>query len=117
MIINNYIPTHPVKDRLSGSNPDLVDSLSSQLCSLRIPKLWDDAVKACCKWHCLKVRCPIQKQHYKLAYDLTLERGFNIELVYKDNDAQFYIERGVLEGVTRRWVRDVKAFLDEYDTL
>jgi hypothetical protein len=29
-----------------------------------------------------------------------------------DKDAQFYIELGVLEGVARRWVRDLKAFLD-----
>jgi hypothetical protein len=32
-----------------------------------------------------------------------------------DKDAQFYIELGALEGVARRWVRAVQAFLDEYD--
>jgi len=32
-----------------------------------------------------------------------------------DKDAQFYIELGVLEGVAWRWVRDAKAFRDEYD--
>jgi hypothetical protein len=46
-----------------------------------------------------------------------LGRGDDLELVYEDKDAQFYIELGVLEGVARRWVRDVKAFLDEYDIL
>jgi hypothetical protein len=46
-----------------------------------------------------------------------LGRGDDLELVYKDKDTQFYIKLGVLEGVARRWVRDVKAFLDEYDIL
>jgi hypothetical protein len=114
MIINNYIPTHPSQSR---SNLDLADSLSSRLYSLSIPRLQDDAVKASCKWHCSKVRCPNQKQHYKLAYDLTLGRGDDLQLVYKDNNAQFNIELGVLEGVARRWVRDVEAFLKEYDIL
>ncbi len=74
-------------------------------------------MKAYSKWHCSKIGCPIQRQHYELARDLTLERGGDLELVYKDRDAQFYTELGVLEGVARRWVRDVKAFLDEYDIL
>jgi len=46
-----------------------------------------------------------------------LERGFDLELLHEDKDAQFYIERGVLEGVARRFVRDVKSFLKQYNTL
>jgi len=64
-----------------------------------------------------KVGCHIQRQHYELARDLTLGRGDDLELVYEDKNAQFYIEHGVLEGVARRWVRDVKAFLKDYNTL
>jgi hypothetical protein len=48
---------------------------------------------------------------------MTLERGDDLELVYEDKNSQFYIELGVLDGVARRWVRDVKAFLDEYDII
>ncbi|KAK4242964.1 hypothetical protein C7999DRAFT_18600 [Corynascus novoguineensis] len=66
-------------------------------------------------WHCSKIRRQDLKQQYKLARDLTLERGFGLELIHEDNDAQFYIERGVLEGVARRFVRDVKIFLDQYN--
>jgi len=46
-----------------------------------------------------------------------LGRGDDPELVYEDKDAQSFIELGVLEGIARRWVRDVKTFLDEYDIL
>jgi len=114
MIINNYIPTNGGQ---SESTLDVADSSFSQSCSLNIPGLRDEAVKVYSKWQCSKVGCPIQRQHYELARDLTLERGSDLELVYEDKDAQFYAELGVLEGVARRWVRDVKTFLDEYDTL
>ena len=70
---------------------------------------------AYCEWHCSKVRREDQKQQYRLALDLTLDRGFDLELIHEDNDAQFYIDRGVLEGVARRFVRDVESFLDQYN--
>ncbi len=33
---------------------------------------------------------------------------------YEDSDPQFYIERGVMEGVAQQWVRDVENFLEQY---
>jgi hypothetical protein len=110
--IHNYIPSNP---SLSGSTLDSAPSLQS--CPLNIPGLRDEAVKAYCRWHYSKVGCPIQRQHYELARDMTLERGDDLELVYEDKNAQIYIDLGVLDGVARRWVRDVKAFLDEYDPI
>ncbi len=115
MIINNYIPSCP---SLSGSAPpDSAPNLSLQSCPLNIPGLRDEAVKAYCEWHCSKVGCLIQRQHYELARNLTLDRGDDLELVYEDKNSQLYIELGVLDGVARRWVRDVKTFLEEYDII
>ncbi|KAK3934333.1 hypothetical protein QBC46DRAFT_83014 [Diplogelasinospora grovesii] len=114
MIINNYIPA--LADR-SRSALALPDSFSSQPSPLTIPGLRDDAVAAYCEWHCSKIRSQDQKEQYKLIRELALEKGFDLELIHEDHDAQFYIERGVLEGVARRWVKDVKVFLDQYDAL
>jgi hypothetical protein len=111
MIINNYIPVSSGQAMSGGSNGPSRPPCPS------VPGLRDDAVEAYCEWHCSKVRRQDQKQHYELARDLTLERGFDLDLIYEDNDAQFYIERGVLEGIARRFVRDVKDFLDQYDAL
>jgi hypothetical protein len=65
------------------------------------------------EWQYSKVRSHNQKQQYKLGRDPTLDRGFDVELIYEDNDAQFYIDWGVLEGVARRFVRSVEVFLDQ----
>lgn len=121
LIINNHIPAYPreaVADRPLGPTLELSDGSSSRSSSrsssFSIPGLRDDAVGAYCEWQCLKVRGAEQKRHYELARDLTLERALDLELVHEDNDAQFFIERGVLEGVARRFVRDIEAFLDQY---
>jgi hypothetical protein len=74
-------------------------------------------VKAYCRWHYSKVRCPIQRQYYELARNMTLERGDDLELVYKDKNAQFYINLRVLDGVAQQWVRDIKGFLNKYDLI
>lgn len=55
-----------------------------------------------------------QKRAYELARDLTLARSLDLELVDEDNDAQFYIDKGVSEGVARCFVRDVPVFLEQY---
>ncbi|KAK3933481.1 hypothetical protein QBC46DRAFT_368727 [Diplogelasinospora grovesii] len=114
VVINNYIPAQAGLARIGGSMPELAGSAP---CRLSIPGLRDDAVLAYCEWHCSKVRSQRQKKQYEWARDLTLECGLDLELVHEDNDAQFYIDRGVMEGVARRWVRDVKTFLEEYYAL
>lgn len=101
MIINNYIPAYLNQTLTDGSRSILAvpGSFSLRPSPLTVPGLCDDVVDAYCEWYCSKVRCQDQKEQYKLARDLMLERGLDLELVHEDNDVQFYIERGVLEGV------------------
>ncbi|KAK0367742.1 hypothetical protein CLIM01_14901 [Colletotrichum limetticola] len=102
VIIHNHIPDYvAASDRAS---PDLGSPVSppSRPLPLCVTGLRDDAVEAYCKWHCSKVRSPTQKRYFELTYNLTIERGLDLELVHEDNDAQFFIKQGVLEGVARR---------------
>jgi len=119
MVINNYIPTHlsQAVTGFSGSSMDLTVRSSLRSSSLSIPGMRDDAVDAYCRFHCSRVKSQAQKQNYELARDLTLERGFDLDLIYEDNDAQYYIDQGIIEGVARRWVKDVSDFLDGYKSL
>ncbi|KAF4772716.1 hypothetical protein HER10_EVM0004022 [Colletotrichum scovillei] len=113
VIIHNHIPDYvAASDRMS---PDLGSPVGppARPLPLCVDGLRDDAVEAYCKWHCSKVRSLNQKRYFQLAYNLTIERGLDLELVHEDNDAQFFIEQGVLEGVARRWVRDIEVYLDQ----
>ena len=109
----NRLPGQSLAKALSGSGPMICASQPPSL-AISVPGFREDAVEAYCEWHCSKVRREDQKEQYRLARDLTLDRGFDLELLHENNDAQFYIERGVLEGVARRFVRDVTVFLDQY---
>ena len=116
IIVNNYIPPYP-SPAVNASSPTMPYTVSASdppAFSLTIPGLRDDAVEAYYEWHCSKVRSRDQKRQYELARNLTLERCFDLELLHEDNDPQYFIERGVTEGIARRWVRDVKLFLDQY---
>ncbi|KAJ5005564.1 hypothetical protein K4K57_011679 [Colletotrichum sp. SAR 10_99] len=113
VIIHNHIADYTAaSDRMTPDfgSPGIPPSRPPPLC---VDGLRDDAVEAYCKWHCSKVRSITQKQHFELAYNITIEMGLDLELIHDDNDAQFFIEQGVLEGVARRWVRDIQAYLDQ----
>ncbi len=50
------------------------------------------------------------KLDYQKAGDLTLAEGLDLELVYEDQNADFYIQKGVKSGVARRFVRDIATW-------
>ncbi|KAJ6436642.1 reverse transcriptase domain protein [Purpureocillium lavendulum] len=115
MIINNYIPSQQDAKRYpEPSTTGARDASVPRSLPLSIPGLRDEAVKEYCRWHCSQVGSMDQKRAYELARDLTLARSLDLELVDEDNDAQFYIDKGVSEGVARRFVRDVHVFLEQY---
>ncbi|OAQ59770.1 hypothetical protein VFPFJ_11564 [Purpureocillium lilacinum] len=113
MIINNYMPSE--QDARGSLGPSgVVDTSVPRSLPLGIPGLRDEAVKEYCRWHCSQVGSLDQKKAYELARDLTLARSLHLELVDEDNEAQFYIDKGVSEGVARCFVRDVHVFLEQY---
>ena len=46
---------------------------------------------------------------YKKACDLTLANGLDLELVYEDQDAEFYVKKGVKCSVAQRFIRDIET--------
>ena len=48
---------------------------------------------------------------YQKACDLTLAEGLDLELVYEDQNAEFFITKGVKSGVARRFVRDIGTWV------
>lgn len=47
------------------------------------------------------------KTVFRQVYDVMLENGLDLEQVYKDQDPNFFIEKGIKIGIARRFVEDI----------
>ena len=68
-------------------------------------------------WQCSQVSHKLLKMEYQKACNVTLAEGLDLELVYEDQNAEFYIKKGVKSGVARRFVRDIKTWAKQYNAL
>lgn len=50
------------------------------------------------------------KADFRKACEETLANGLDLEQVYKDQDTQFLIEKGVKRGIARRFVSDISGW-------
>jgi hypothetical protein len=51
---------------------------------------------------------------YCVPCTLTLDEGLDLELIYEEQNAQFYINKGIKSGITQRFVRDIKRWAKQY---
>ena len=45
---------------------------------------------------------------YQKVYQITLAKGLDLELIYKEQNAQLYINKGIKIRIAQRFVRDIK---------
>jgi putative lipase involved disintegration of autophagic bodies len=84
---------------------------------LGIPGMRDVNVNKYCIWHCSKNANTVWKMEYKKACDLTLAEGLDLEQIHLDQDAQFFVDKGVKIGIAKRWVSDVEVWFRDMETL
>lgn len=87
---------------------------SSGKCCLDIPGPRDIAVAAYGDWQQFKVVDQTLQLEYQKACDVTLRDGLDLEQVFEDQDADFFIQSGVKRGVARRFVRDIETWAELY---
>lgn len=78
-----------------------------------IPEPRDDAIKRYCIWHCGRVNCEEWKESFRSASTITLRQGLDLKDIYQDKLVDIYIKEGVLLGIARSWVNDVRRWVDE----
>lgn len=114
--IHIHMPGQPnASNESSGvSNPDIpVSAALRGKADLCIPGARDDAIKHYCQWHCTQVNNNAWKAAFVKASSITLEQGLDLKHVYADQDVEFYVKEGVLRGIARSFVEDVKKWVDE----
>ncbi|KAH1971260.1 hypothetical protein KXV92_007769 [Aspergillus fumigatus] len=81
---------------------------------LVIPGPRDAAVRDYCKWLESKVTDETYKADFRKACEVTLAHHLDLELVFEDQDPNFFIGQGVKRGTARRFVRDIPEWAEKY---
>ncbi|PQE18259.1 urea carboxylase protein [Rutstroemia sp. NJR-2017a BBW] len=81
---------------------------------LDIPGLRDRAVKEYCAWQQSKVEQSTLKVEYQKACDVIIEDGMDLELIHRDPNAQYLMDKCVKRGVAEHIVNDIDEWVQEH---
>ena len=81
---------------------------------LKIPGQLDVTIRKYSEWQCSRVINKSLKIEYQKVYQITLAEGLDLELIYKEQNAQFYINKGIKIRITQRFVHDIKKWAKQY---
>jgi hypothetical protein len=82
---------------------------------LDVPGLRDIALKEYGDWQQAQVGDETLKAEFRKACDVALEDGLDLEQVYVDQDPDFFIKHGVKRGIARRFVSDIKDWVNRFN--
>jgi hypothetical protein len=54
------------------------------------------------------------KADFRKAEAVTLENALDLDLIYEENDPDFFEKQGVKKGTAKRWVRDIPQWAKRY---
>jgi hypothetical protein len=79
--------------------------------SLDIPGPRDLAVKEYSEWQQSHVTDDGLKDAFRQACDVMLDDDLDLEQVYKDRDPEFFIGKGIKNGIARRFLEDIPSWV------
>ena len=115
--INNVLPgsassasgTHAEAAAAAASAP--VASIPQDF---ELPGFRDVALNEYSKWHQSMVLNSDLKADFRKAEAVTLENALDLDLIYEENDPDFFEKQGVKKGTAKRWVRDIPKWAKRY---
>jgi hypothetical protein len=94
-----FMSTSPMADQALEPPP---------ITPLTVPGLRDTAVKEYCDWQQSQVGDLEWKAGFQKAYDVAMKHGLDLQQIYEDQDPSFFTSNGVMMGIARRFVSDIK---------
>lgn len=83
---------------------------------IMIPDLpLDVAVREYSTWHQSRVDSQMLKDNIEKARDVAITNGLNLKQIAKDEDPDFFIKHGVIVGVARRFVDDIREWSGNWE--
>ncbi|CAG7967828.1 unnamed protein product [Penicillium nalgiovense] len=74
---------------------------------LNLTGLRDEAVKDYGAWHESNVGDENLKAQFRQACNVALANGLDLRLIHEDQDPSFFIDKGIVVGIARQFVRDI----------
>jgi hypothetical protein len=97
--------TSPMADQISEPTP---------VTPLTVPGLRDAALKEYCDWQQSQV-CDLEwKAGFQKAYDVAMKHGLDLQQIHEDQDPSFFTTNGVMMGIARRFVSDIKDWVKQH---
>ncbi|EPS29874.1 hypothetical protein PDE_04824 [Penicillium oxalicum 114-2] len=108
----NILPSQSTIHGIDVSTSKAAVDLTA-LSPLEIPGATDIAVKEYTEWLVSTVERDTLKAAFRQTCEVMLENGLDLEQVYKDQDPNFFIERGIKIGIARRFVENIAKWVKE----
>jgi hypothetical protein len=108
----NVLPSQPSGTGLDVSGAPAT-AAAKGLGPLDIPGPRDEAVKEYGEWQVSQVTDDTLKTAFRQVCDVMLENGLDLEQVYKDQDPEFFIGKGIKMGIARRFVEDIQRWVKD----
>ncbi|KAJ5806676.1 uncharacterized protein N7503_004278 [Penicillium pulvis] len=106
----NFNTTHPTG--LGSVTPGDASAGLRVMGPLNIPGLKDVAVKEYGEWLASNVSDDALKAEFRQACDITLSDGFELEHIYKDQNPEFFIGKGIKPGIARSFVENILDWVE-----
>ena len=82
------------------------------LSPLDIPGPRDEAVKEYSEWQVSNVTDNTLKAAFRQVCNVMLENGLDLEPVYKDQNPEFFIGKGIKMGIARHFVEVIRRWVE-----
>ncbi|KAJ5982083.1 hypothetical protein N7451_012183 [Penicillium sp. IBT 35674x] len=118
-ILRDGSPYPPININVHSSHPTELATSSRDASAglrdvgpLKIPGFKDVAVKEYGEWLASNVTDDTLKAGFRQACHITLSDGFELEHIYKDQNPEFFVGKGIKPGIARSFVENIRDWVE-----
>jgi hypothetical protein len=107
----------PPSSQTQVPSPAAIPAQAQVQNNLNIPGLRNVAVKQYTAWHEANVEDDALKAQFRQARDVALANRLDLKLIHNDQNPSFFVEKGIMVGIARQFVRDIVFWVRSLDSV
>lgn len=116
--ITNMLPPQSYQPPLASLPAEIpaldMPSIPTSVNRLNIPGPLDEAVEEYCAWQQSRFTKPKVKEEYQKACNIIIEDCMTLELIYRDPNPKYLMDRGIKRGVAEHIVGDIDEWVQNH---